>query len=63
MDGASIGRPYPSVARALAEGRLRIFGWFFDLKRVKVTVWDGDTGRFETVEEQYASAPEMRDSA
>jgi carbonic anhydrase len=39
-------RTYPSVQRALAAGQLRLYGWFFDLKRAKVTVWDQDAGRF-----------------
>ncbi len=39
-------RTYPSVARALASGNLRLYGWYFDLKRAKVTVWDAATCRF-----------------
>jgi carbonic anhydrase len=54
---------YPSVARAVKEGKLRLFGWFFDLKRVKVTVWDDKTGRFVTIEEQYSPPTVMRASA
>jgi carbonic anhydrase len=37
---------YPSVQRALNAGHLRLYGWFFDLKRAKVTVWDPATGSF-----------------
>ena len=37
---------YPSVQRAIAAGKLRLYGWFFDLKRAKVTVWDQATGSF-----------------
>src|SRR5690606_22956306 len=44
---------YPAIQTAVAGGQLRVFGWFFDLKRVKVTVWDSETGRFETIEDQY----------
>jgi carbonic anhydrase len=54
---------YPVVAEALKEGRLRLFGWFFDLKRVKVTVWDDTSGRFVTIEEQYTPSTVMRASA
>ncbi len=54
---------YPAIAQAMAEGELRIFGWFFDLRRVKVTVWDRATGRFETLEDQYTPPPTMRASA
>ena len=39
-------RAYPSVQRALEAGQLRMYGWFFDLKRAKVTVWDPAAGRF-----------------
>ena len=39
-------RTYPSVQRALAVGQLRLYGWFFDLKRAKVPVWDQGAGRF-----------------
>jgi carbonic anhydrase len=54
---------YPSVAAALRDGRVRLFGWFVDLDRVKVTVWDEKTGRFQTVEDQYTPPPVMRASA
>ena len=37
---------YPSVQRAIAAGHLRLHGWFFDLKRAKITVWDPATGTF-----------------
>ncbi|MCC6164113.1 MAG: bifunctional SulP family inorganic anion transporter/carbonic anhydrase [Acidobacteria bacterium] len=37
---------YPSVQRALANRSLRLYGWYFDLKRAKVTVWDQDLGQF-----------------
>jgi carbonic anhydrase len=45
-------RTYPSVQRALAEGRLQVSGWFFDLKRAKVTVWDESQRRFVDAGEQ-----------
>ena len=37
---------YPSVQRALAAGEVRLYGWFFDLKRAKVTVWNNATESF-----------------
>lgn len=37
---------YPSVQRAVAAGELRLHGWFFDLKRAKITVWDQATESF-----------------
>jgi carbonic anhydrase len=45
-------RTYPSVQRAVAEGRLQLSGWFFDLKRAKVTVWDESQRRFVEAGEQ-----------
>ncbi len=45
-------RAYPSVQRALAEGSLQLSGWFFDLKRAKVTVWDEAQGCFVDAGEQ-----------
>ncbi len=51
-------RTYPSVARALAVGQLRLYGWFFDLKRAKVTVWDQKSGRFVDAGEQTTTLVE-----
>jgi len=39
-------RTYPAVQRGMADGRLRLYGWFFDLKRAKVTVFEEATQRF-----------------
>ncbi len=51
-------RTYPCVERALASGHLRLYGWFFDLKRAKVTVWDEATGRFVDAGEQATNIVE-----
>jgi carbonic anhydrase len=48
-------RTYPSVQRAVAAGQLRLYGWFFDLKRAKVTIWDEAAGRFVDAGEQSDS--------
>jgi carbonic anhydrase len=49
-------RTYPSVERAMAERQLRLYGWFFDLKRAKVTVYDEHAQRFVDAGE---SAPSL----
>ena len=57
-------RTYPSVQRALAAGALRLQGWFFDLKRAKVTVWDPATGTFiDAGADVQTLTPPMRESA
>lgn len=47
-------RTHPSVAAALAQGRLSLHGWFFDIETGGVLALNGDTGRFEHVGEQAA---------
>ncbi len=55
---------YPSVQRAMAAGELRLYGWFFDLKRAKVTVWDPATGAFvDAGQDGQTLDPLMRESA
>ena len=57
-------RTYPSVRLALADGRLRLYGWYFDLKRAKVTVWDDTAGRFVDADQRAQSLePPARVSA
>jgi carbonic anhydrase len=57
-------RTHPSVAAALAQGRLSLHGWFFDIETGGVLALNGDTGRFEQVNEQaplpVAVAPARR---
>jgi len=47
-------RTHPSVAAALAQGRLSLHGWFFDIETGGVLALNGETGRFEQVGEQAA---------
>jgi carbonic anhydrase len=47
---------YPSVQRAVDRGRLRLYGWYFDLKGANVTVWDPATGDFLPAEETSLDA-------
>ena len=57
-------RTYPSVRLALDDGRLRMYGWYFDLKRAKVTVWDETAGRFVDADQRAQSLePPARVSA
>lgn len=48
-------RTYPSVQRAMADRQLRLYGWFFDLKRAKVTVYDERAQRFVDAGESVPS--------
>ncbi|BCS32918.1 carbonic anhydrase [Luteitalea sp. TBR-22] len=57
-------RTYPSVARGLEAGTLRLYGWYFDLKRAKVTVWDQAAERFvDAGAEVQALEPPVRATA
>ncbi len=52
---------YPSVQRAVAAGQLHVYGWYFDLKRAKVTVWDPEAGHFaDATEKAQALEPVVR---
>jgi carbonic anhydrase len=44
-------RTHPSVAAALAQGRLTLHGWFFEIETYSILALDGRTGVFELVEE------------
>lgn len=39
-------RTHPSVALALAQGRLNLHGWVYDIEKGAIDVLDGRTGRF-----------------
>lgn len=43
-------RTHPSVAAALAQGKLTLHGWFFDIEVGGILALDGDTGTFRAVE-------------
>ncbi len=40
---------YPCVGKALAEGRLALFGWYFDIESGRLSSLDAETGRFRDV--------------
>jgi carbonic anhydrase len=39
-------RAQPSVARAVAEGRLTVHGWYYDILTARIERYDEETGRF-----------------
>jgi carbonic anhydrase len=41
-------KSHPSVASALAQGKLRLHGWVFDIETGSISALDGETGRFTT---------------
>ena len=56
-------RTHPSVAAAIAQGRLTLHGWFFDIETCGILALDGETGRFTAVGEEalpVAVAPQRR---
>ncbi|MBX7483357.1 carbonic anhydrase [Qipengyuania qiaonensis] len=44
-------RSHPSVAAALASGKLRLHGWVFDIESGSIRALDGSTGRFAALGE------------
>jgi carbonic anhydrase len=50
-------RTHPSVAAALAQGRLRLHGWVYDLGAGQVDALDSATGRFVSTPTIPSSGP------
>jgi len=44
-------KTHPSVALALAEGRLTLHGWVYDIETGSIEALDGETGRFVSLAE------------
>jgi carbonic anhydrase len=44
-------RTHPSVASAMAQGKLTLHGWFFEIETGHIQAYNGDTGQFEQVYE------------
>ena len=44
-------RTHPSVATALARGKLRLHGWFFEIESGQVLAYCGERGRFIPIDE------------
>ena len=47
-------KTYPLVQERLKEGRLRLHGWWFDIKEADVYEYDPTEGRFHLIDEPYA---------
>ncbi|GGY50207.1 carbonic anhydrase [Parvularcula lutaonensis] len=48
-------RTHPTVAAALAAGRVKLHGWVYDIKTGAVEAYDEDKNAFTPVEERYAA--------
>lgn len=47
-------RTYPIVRERIREGRLKLHGWWFDIKEAEVYEYDTNDGRFNVIDEEYA---------
>jgi carbonic anhydrase len=47
-------KTYPLVAEAVQAGRLRLHGWWFDIKEADVYDYNQDEDRFRLIDEAYA---------
>jgi len=47
-------KTYPEVQKRLASGRLRLHGWYFDIKEADVYEYEPSEGRFHLIDETYA---------
>jgi len=48
-------KTYPQVQEGLASGRLRLHGWYFDIKEANVYEYEPSEGRFRLIDETYAA--------
>jgi carbonic anhydrase len=48
-------KTYPVVREGLASGRLRLHGWYFDIKEANVYEYEPSEGRFHLIDEAYAA--------
>jgi carbonic anhydrase len=46
---------YPFVKQRIAEGKLRLFGWWFDIAEAEVYAWDEDANSFVILDEIRAT--------
>lgn len=42
---------YPFIAKRVAEGKLKLFGWWFDIAEAEVYAWDADSKSFLVLDE------------
>jgi carbonic anhydrase len=47
-------RTYPAIRERVAEGKLRLHGWWFDIGHAEVQYYDEDQARFIVIDEQVA---------
>jgi carbonic anhydrase len=47
-------KTYPVVRERLQSGRLRLHGWWFDIKEADVYEYSAEDGRFRLIDEDYA---------
>lgn len=48
-------KTYPVVQERLAAGKLRLHGWYFDIKEANVYEYEPDEERFRVIDETYAA--------
>ena len=50
-------RQFPAVREHLADGRLRLMAWFYDVGQAELYEWDESSQRFEVLAERGATGP------
>jgi carbonic anhydrase len=55
-------KTYPGVQERLQQGKLRLHGWWFDIKEAEVYEYEQSEGRFHLIDETYAAKLLNRDS-
>jgi carbonic anhydrase len=50
-------RQFPAVREHLADGRLRLMAWFYDVGQAELYEWDEHTQSFEVLADRSATAP------
>lgn len=53
-------RTHPSVAARLANGRIQLHGWIYNIREGEVQAWDAHRGRYIPLEEYRITAPTPR---
>ena len=53
-------RTHPSVAARLANGRIQLHGWVYNIRAGEVQAWDAHRGRYVPLEEYNLVAPRPR---
>jgi carbonic anhydrase len=53
-------RTHPSVAARLANGRIQLHGWVYNIRAGEVHAWDAHRARYVPLEEYNLAAPRPR---